>query len=63
VVQKKASNLAIKYELGTFPICFKALLSVFKYYKRLQNHDVENGINWKMITFTILAYRKIGRDY
>ena len=43
-VQKKASNLAIKYELGTFPICLKALLSMFKYYKRIQNHDVENGI-------------------
>ena len=43
-VQKKASNLAIKYELGTFPICLKALLSMFKYYKRIQNPDVENGI-------------------
>ena len=43
-VQKKASNLAIKYELGTFPICFKALLSMFKYHKRLQSHSNENGI-------------------
>jgi hypothetical protein len=39
--QKK--KIAIKYELGAFPICFKALLSIFKYYKRLQNHDNENG--------------------
>ena len=41
-VQKKASNVAIKYELGTFPICFKAFLSMFKYYKRLKSN--ENGI-------------------
>jgi hypothetical protein len=45
-VQKKASNVAIKYELGTFPICFKALLSMFKYHKRLQSLATcnKNGI-------------------
>ena len=40
---KKASNLAIKYELGTLPIC-KAYISMFKYNKRLKNHNNEKGI-------------------
>jgi hypothetical protein len=44
VYRKKASNLAIKYELGTLPICCKALISMFKYYQRIKNQNDKNGI-------------------
>ena len=42
-VQRKASNLAIKYELATVPICCKAIISMFKYYKRLKNVKNKNS--------------------
>jgi hypothetical protein len=53
-VQKKASNLAIKYELGAFPICLKAFHSMFKYYKRLKNYSNENGIKNPILMAAIL---------
>ena len=35
-VHNKASNLAVKHELGTFPICIKALVAMFKYNQRIE---------------------------
>jgi hypothetical protein len=31
-VHSKASNLAVKYEVGKLPLCFKAFTSMFKYF-------------------------------
>ena len=53
-VQKKASNLAIKYELGTLPICCKALISMFKYYQRLKNQNDKNGIRNQVLIVAFL---------
>lgn len=47
-VQKKGSNLATIYELGTFPIWDKTLLSTFIYYKRLNCYDDENMVFLKI---------------
>ena len=58
-VQKKASNLAIKYELGTLPICYKAYISMFKYYKRLKNHNNENGIRNQILIAAFLEDVKL----
>ena len=43
-VHNKASNLAVKYEVGELPVCFKAFTSMFKYFSRLNNHNQPNNI-------------------
>ena len=57
-VQKKASK-AIKYELGTLPICYKAYISMFQYYKRLKNHNNENGIRNQILIAAFLEDVKL----
>ena len=43
-VHNKASNLAVKHELGELPLCLKELSLMFNYFLRLNSDKQQNGI-------------------
>ena len=48
-VHNKSSNIAVRYELGQFPLFFKCYENMFKFFKRLKDLESKNDHNFNLI--------------
>ena len=52
-VHSKASNLAVKHELGELPLCLKGFSLMFNYFLRLNSDKQQNGIKTEILIAAI----------